>query len=283
VTENVDINEVLKFGDDTSIDLKKDNIVLKDVEESENEKARHIYKIKLTTSTKLSSEEIDRIEDAKDKDKVIDEMLSNDESILEIKDEEKVRDIDLYIVVPLAFNKDFIVYDYPSYTYLKSEIDNEEEDTIENLLDELKEVKDSDQEANMEAFLETFFTSFSNDTEDKLSYILEDEKYKNGLNETLMFSEIKELNIYEGNDSDLVVDVDVKFIHEQTNIETVSNYVLVVKEKEQRYVVKHVNNDQYLYELIYGVQETEDESEKTEENSNETDVDDEEDNTEEDT
>src|SRR5699024_9854987 len=128
VTENVDINEVLKFGDDTSIDLKKDNIVLKDVEESENEKARHIYKIKLTTSTKLSSEEIDRIEDAKDKDKVIDEMLSNDESILEIKDEEKVRDIDLYIVVPLAFNKDFIVYDYPSYTYLKSEIDNEEED-----------------------------------------------------------------------------------------------------------------------------------------------------------
>src|SRR5699024_12789297 len=53
VTENVDINEVLKFGDDTSIDLKNDHIVLKDVEESENEKARHIYKIKLTTSTKL--------------------------------------------------------------------------------------------------------------------------------------------------------------------------------------------------------------------------------------
>src|SRR5699024_10581286 len=132
-------------------------------------------------------------------------------------------------------------------------------------------VKDSDQEANMEAFLETFFVSFSNDTEDKLSYILEDEKYKNGLNESLTFSEIKELDIYEGNDSDLIIDVDVEFVHEETNIETVSNYVLVVKEKEQRYVVKHVNNDQYLYEFIYGVQEseeTEEDSEKIEENSN---------------
>lgn len=274
-------------SNDTSIELKRDDIVIQDIVKTDENKARHIFKIKLKAKTLLTDDEQKLLGEAEkqDKDKVIEEMLEKDDTISEINSDGKIRYIELFVVVPLTMNDgNLTVYEYPSFTYL----DHSGNEPVEDLLTSLKTVTETELEDNVEAFLETFFQSFSQDSEDKLSYILEDDNYKQGLNNSLNFEKMKDVIIYEGKGSDLVIDVDVEFIQPDTGLQITSNYMLVIAEKDKHYIVKHVNDDKYLHELLFGEvnnddaeisdtkKETTDDSnekkepEKSEEESNET-------------
>src|SRR5699024_4125257 len=111
--------------------------------------------------------------------------------------------LDLTVVVPVvSVGSNFVINELPSYTFYSNELDDIE---VEDPLKELVEVKDSGIRDNVEAFLSTFFQSYSNDDKDKLSYILNDEFYKFGLNQRLSFENVVEAKVFEAKESEYLV------------------------------------------------------------------------------
>lgn len=263
VPNNLNISEALSFDKTLSVEVKKDDIVLYDLTQTNDEKARHIFSVKLKTKTQLSEIEEKEYEEAKDD--YLNIVMQEDETITGIKNNQILRDIEIYVVIPIAYSDDsFVIYDYPSYTF----IEDSEDKSVESILDLLENETDSEIESNVSAFLDVFFKSFATDSADQLSYILNDEYYKNGLANSLTFNSVKDFSLYKGKDEDMVVDVTVTFTQDKTGLNVTSNYILVIAQKEQRYVVNHINNDEYLYELVYGEKNEEDEQNEVDEQNN---------------
>lgn len=249
VPNSLNISEALYFDKGVSVEVDKDDIILYELVETTNEKARHIYSVKLKTKTQLS--EMEEKEYAENKDEYLNILMQDDEAIIGIKNNEIIREIEIHLVIPIAYSEgSFVIFDYPSYTFIETTDDK----SVESLLDMLENETDTEIEENVGAFLNVFFKSFATDSTDQLSYILNDEHYKNGLANSLTFNSVKDFSLYKGKDEDMVVDVTVVFTQDKTGFNVTSNYVLVIAQKEERYVVNHVNDDQYLYELIHGEQ-----------------------------
>ena len=105
-----------------------------------------------------------------------------------------------YISVPVFYDEEesrFIVYDLPSFTHVeKSKIGKD----IDSETDGSKAISDGSTQ-NIKAFMETFFEAYANDSKDKLTYIVEDPKHQNGLNQTMGFVRLKNTEIFEGKKS----------------------------------------------------------------------------------
>src|SRR5699024_6557266 len=141
------------------------------------------------TEIPLSDDELEKVNKNKDNDKVIEDMMEDDPDIIKITKENKIKLTKTFIVIPLEFNDSgFVINNYPSFTYI-----NENEDkTSSNTLSGLKIFGNDEEEANIKNFLDTFFQSFSNESVNAISYVLDDEKYKYGLQKTLEFERVSE-------------------------------------------------------------------------------------------
>src|SRR5699024_1669011 len=116
----------------------------------------------------------------------------------------------------------------------------------------LSTLSDSFVQNNVRAFLDTFFETYTKDGKDKISYILEDERHQDGLDGTMTFSKVKDSEIYKAdkNNNRFIVKAKVLLTDPSTKFEYVNEYLLVVKRKDQRYVVESLNDEEYVSNLI---------------------------------
>lgn len=207
--------------------IARGNIVLKEVENFGDSKARITFQVKVVFEKSAVQENKD------------DKSASDPKKVKAVK----------YVSVPVYYDEDerrFIVYELPSFSYIEQK---KIAKTIDPETEGLKTVTDGSTQ-NVKAFLETFFEAYSNDSKDKLTYIVEDPKHQNGLNQTVSFVRLKNTEIFEGkNATEKVVRTEVILADPETGIEFTSSYTLVLAEKEGRYTVLFVNNKSYIEEL----------------------------------
>ena len=259
--DNINLDEFIAFDQEWEMSLNKNDIILKDIIVTDENSSRFVFNINLNLKRDYTDEELKEIKEDEykffsDKEKELEEDLEEQEqemfdikTIYTNKYEQKI--ISLYIDLPLILiDNELFVSNYPSFTYYKPD---EVEGKKYTSLDKLSEVQDEEKSIEIEEFLQTFFTSFSNDSKEALSYFLDDDRFVNGLNRTLKFERVEEFTLYEGKGDDIFVDTLVYFSQPNTGLEVKTNYQLVIYLKGNRYVVKYINNDKYLDELIHGV------------------------------
>lgn len=247
LTENLNELAGIQYDDKWMSQVDKRNIELKDVQEIDKNKARFVFKVKLTMKSPTT-----------EKDTVFDEEELSFEEVVQaknevyVKDGFKVKDMVKYISVPVYYDEEtdtFAVFDLPSFTYVDEKGTKE---PFTTRISELQVISDAYIENNINSFLTTFFASYSKDSKDKLSYILEDERHVNGLQGTMEFSKINESKIYEidENHNRFLVDVTVEMVEPTTKYKFNNKYLVVIKRKDQRYVVESLNDEKYVYELV---------------------------------
>lgn len=139
-----------------------------------------------------------------------------------------------YVVVPIAYNGTYGVYELPKFTF----IDEKTTLKAEEPKKDLRQAK-SEESKNIRNFLDTFFSSYAQDSKDKLAYILKDQDHLNGLNQSMRFVEVHHSDVYEGEDeSQYVVVCEVVFEEPASGAQFTTRYELIVEQKEKNYVVK---------------------------------------------
>ncbi|WP_186668742.1 conjugal transfer protein [Sporosarcina sp. BP05] len=212
--------------------ILRENILLKEVEDLGDNRARVIFQVKISFENPTGKEK-------KENDKATENEAVVPEKIEAVK----------YISVPILYDGEesrFAVYELPSFTYMNEEIVGK---GIESETEGLKPINNGSMQ-NIRAFMETFFEAYANDAKDKLTYIVEDPKHQNGLNKTMDFVSLKNTEVFEGKKvSEKIVRTEVVLAEPNTGIEFISTYILVLVEKEMRYTVLFINNKQYIDEL----------------------------------
>ncbi|TMN20858.1 conjugal transfer protein [Lentibacillus cibarius] len=165
------------------------------------------------------------------------------------KTKTKTKKLTKFFAVPITYNgASYGVYDLPFITNV-DETTTVTEDA-NNYREDLTSVKTGEQVTNVKHFLDTFFASYAKDSEDRLSYILTDEKHQNGLQGELTFKEVKSADVYEGRkQSQFIVIADVTMEDPKTSIQFDTVYRLVVSKKQDHYVVSNLKADQTIEEL----------------------------------
>lgn len=267
----------ISISKDETMKLNKNNILLKDIEYTNDKNARMTFFAKVSIERKLTKDERKNV---KEHDGYLEkEDIDKEELDYRISGKKLIRDLDLYTSVPIQLTDDgLLIYELPSLTYLSDEDDGKES---ENKFQDLSRIRESASELELDGFLNTFFETFSQDSKDKLSYILEDEGYEIGLGESYEFVEVSDAVFYEGKTAkEYIVDVDVVFREPNTGMEIMSNYMLVIKQSGSRYIVQSINNDEYILELLDKAnseeeeegEEKDDKDDKEDESDNEDDV-----------
>ncbi|KRG13883.1 hypothetical protein ACA30_13155 [Virgibacillus soli] len=232
--------------------LKREAIVLKDLENMGDNKSLLTFQVGITFDKTMDAinKEKDELEED-EKVKPVEEvspgtmdMVLNEQGIVKRIIKKK------YVAVQLYYDTDterFVVYQIPSFTYF-DETPNESSPDLET--NGLRSVT-GNQSTSVRQFLDTFFESYANDSKEKLSYLMDDKTHQNGLNKTMEFVTVKNANIFEGKtDKEKVISANVVYVEPDTGIEFTSHYLLVLLEKEDRFVVKHINNKKYIDDLL---------------------------------
>ncbi|MFS0574968.1 conjugal transfer protein [Sporosarcina sp. 179-K 3D1 HS] len=214
-------------GNKWSSTLTRENIVLKHIDNLGDSKARITFQVNLLFESSAVNKQ------KEDKSAVAPEKVKTEK----------------FISVPVFYDdveRRFIVYDLPSFTHVeKSKI----EKSIDPETNGLKSITDGSTQ-NIKAFLDTFFEAYSTDSKDKLTYIVDDPKHQSGLNQTMNFVRVKNMELFEGKRvNEKVVRTEVILAEPETGIEFTSTYLLVLVEKEGRYTVLFINNKSYIDEL----------------------------------
>lgn len=242
--------ENIVFDKEWASSVDKRDIILKEIEKINENQARFIFKTIITfekptekKDTKINYERFS-----------FEEVLEQEKKVI-IKNGRKILVTEKYISVPIYYNKErnkFAIYELPAFTYVE---DKQLDDEINSDIERLEKVKDTFLENNILAFLDTFFESYSKDSKEKLSYILEDEKHQNGLSNSMHFVKVDEADIYMVDDhhNRFVVQTQAILRDPKIKIEFVNSYLIVIKRKDQRYVVESLNDEQYVNSLISGV------------------------------
>ncbi|MFC3041616.1 conjugal transfer protein [Virgibacillus xinjiangensis] len=165
---------------------------------------------------------------------------------MQMKKEKETEAISKYFAVPVVYNgSSYGVYELPFITHVVEETDVKiEENRYQTTL---TSVKDNTEVENIESFLDTFFSSYVEDSEDQLSYILTDEEYQNGLHGALDFVEVNNAEVYEGKrDNQFIVITEATFKEPELNTAFRAVYKLVVEKKDGHYVVSKLNAEKQI-------------------------------------
>lgn len=154
-----------------------------------------------------------------------------------------------YIMLKVHYDEDlqkYAIYEMPQFTYIA---ESEGEVFVDSEVNKLKDATEADKN-QIQSFLNTFFVAYASDSKDKLVYFFENPASVEGLNKTMEFVQLNDVSIFEGKKEDeKVLKVNVELKATETGIKFTSDYTLVVKEAEQGYVVKSINDKTYLDEL----------------------------------
>jgi hypothetical protein len=142
------------------------------------------------------------------------------------------------IVVPVQFDgNSYGVYELPTFTTVP-----EKTTLIADEENKMKKATSTLLIQNISNFLNTFFESYAQDSKDKLSYILEDSKHQNGLQNSMSFVKVEESTVYEGKSKNqYIVDCKVQFADPVSQSQFLTNYRLTVEQRDDHYVVTKIN------------------------------------------
>jgi len=239
----------LAFNEEWESSINKNDISLKNIDKVSSNKALLTYKVdyELTRNTDKKDSKIDTKE-------MSPQEYKNRMKQPIFKDGKEIVNSSKYIEVPVYYDdntEEFVVYDVPSYTsFPEGNIADVPKFDIENLT----QVTDSDVTDNINAFLDTFFESYAEDTPDKLSYLIDEDNIQEGLNGAMTFNQANETKIYSL-DRDkydrLFVNTEVTFNDPQADGVTYNtDYLLVIKKEEGRYIVESLNDESYAKGII---------------------------------
>lgn len=153
-----------------------------------------------------------------------------------------------YIAVPVAFDgKTLGVYSTPYFTNVdeqaKSQIDNN------NLTRGLKKPENYEEANNITNFLDTFFSSYAQDSPDRLAYILNDPSTV-GLDGAMEFVEVRKADVYQAEkENQYIVHAEVTFVEPESQLTFNSTYFMLVADQNGRYVVEQMNAEEYIQQL----------------------------------
>ncbi|WP_188433511.1 conjugal transfer protein [Kroppenstedtia guangzhouensis] len=163
--------------------------------------------------------------------------LSGEVDKKEGKKTNKTEQSSQYVVVPVAYNGTYGVYELPKFTF----IDEKTTVKAKELKKDLRQAN-SEEADNIRNFLDTFFSSYAEDPKDRLGYILEDPDHLNGLNHAMRFVEVRHSEVYEGEEEgQYVVVCGVVFEDPTSTAQFTTSYELVVEQKGKHFVVKSMN------------------------------------------
>ncbi|MFI8658025.1 conjugal transfer protein [Priestia megaterium] len=142
------------------------------------------------------------------------------------------------IVVPIKYTgTTYGVYELPTFTgtsqktNLKVDLNNTLEKSSNTFIVQ-----------KIQNFLETFFKSYSEDSKDQLSYILDDKKHQEGLQKSLKFTEVENVEVYKGTKKgEYIVDCLVHFQDPDSQSNITTKYRLTVEKQDTRYIVTKIN------------------------------------------
>jgi len=142
------------------------------------------------------------------------------------------------IVVPVEHNgSTYGVYELPTFTTTKQQT-NLKYDTSE----ERESYPNTFVVQKIHNFLNTFFKSYSEDGKDQLSYLLEDKQHQDGLQNSLKFVEVENVDVLKGDKkNEYIVDCLVSFEDPDSKTHMQTRYRLTVEKKDSRYIVSKIN------------------------------------------
>lgn len=277
--------------------IKRDQIILKEVERTGSNKAQLTYQVKVNfqKTERAYQQELRDLENQYEAEKREEEKKKREEAVKEkeaaeqsnkevetteeVKKEEtenivqKVNKEDIlkesetiqYVTLSVVFDEEsnrLAIYENPIFRQMDTgkndvKVESEVRGFVE-LQHEYKEVQE---------FLNTFFDAYANDSKEKLAYFIKDEKYVHGLNQTMEFVEVKGIKVYEsyGKEDEIIATADVTFAEIETKIPFTSTYTLVIEKREEGYVVSRINDKRYIDAVknkkIKALEELESESE----------------------
>ncbi len=172
------------------------------------------------------------------------------------KEEEETENLEKYFAVPVATDgESYGVYNKPYFTNVDKEV------TVANTgVDKHLDGIDSEyaeEETNIKNFLPTFYESYAMDTQDKLSYVLDDPDVV-GLEETMNFVEVKSTEVYQGRYANEFIVANTVTFEEPTSQLTFDNdFLILVEKSSNRYIVKTLNAEPIVEEMTGYTVETE--------------------------
>ncbi|WP_046176721.1 conjugal transfer protein [Domibacillus indicus] len=156
------------------------------------------------------------------------------------EDEPETKNVSKYFVVPVAYDgHSYGVYELPKFTYMKEQTTVKAEETG------LQKASSSPETSAVRRFLDTFFKSYTEDSTDKLAYILEDGTRIAGLNKSMTFVKVASADIYEGKKKgEYSVQSEVIMQDPESDMQFHTDYELAVKKEGGRFVVSAMNESE---------------------------------------
>lgn len=153
-----------------------------------------------------------------------------------------------YIEVPVAYDGySYGIYELPKFTFI-----NESETTVKSVEMERLEQADVTISGKIKEFLPTFFKTYAEDEKEKLDYMLKNPDITEGLNGTMLFDSINNIQAFNKDKSNLedeikefIVFVEVKLIEPETQMAFLINHQLELVYEDDRLLVSGMNNHQY--------------------------------------
>lgn len=141
-------------------------------------------------------------------------------------------------VVPVEYNgSTYGVYELPTFTQLQDKTNVKIKNDIT-----MQRASNSSDVQNITNFLNTFFSSYAQDSKDKLSYIVTDKKHLNGLGNSFKFVEVEESEVYEGKKKDeFIVICKAVFQDPDSQSKFTTQYNLTVVKKDGQFIVSKIN------------------------------------------
>lgn len=215
----------LEIDEQSGNETKVKSLDLKNVEESGNDKAQITFKANIEQTTYKTETVEKEVKDGKKKKKVKEEV-----------DKPHTKETTKYIVIPVYYqNSTYAVYQYPHFTKV----------------DEQAKVKYQKPEYNyayqdkkgVERFLDTFFETYASQKEDKINYMLVNDKVKvSTLEGGMSYKSISNINAGKASESakDIKVQARVKFEDEIGTTYTTDYNITLVKD-DGKYLIKKFN------------------------------------------
>ncbi|WP_050179633.1 conjugal transfer protein [Domibacillus robiginosus] len=154
------------------------------------------------------------------------------------EDEPETKSISKYFVVPVAYDgTSYGIYELPKFTHIEEQTTVKADHQIG-----LQKAASSPETSRVRTFLDTFFTSYTEDSTDKLAYILEDGSRLAGLNKSMTFVKVASADIYEGpKTGEYIVQSEVVMQDPESDMQFHTDYELAIKKDGERFVVSSIN------------------------------------------
>lgn len=159
----------------------------------------------------------------------------------------KTYDSKKYVTLKVKYLEEleqYIIYELPNFDYVnKSSVQVSAVNEVEGL----SKVINTETQKEISEFLNTFFDAYTKDSNEKLAYLLTGDQPINSLNNSMTFVEFKKFEVYEGADEkEFVAFVDVLMEEPVSKVQFLTSYTLIISKKEGSYLVKSLNDKQYL-------------------------------------